>query len=125
MKKRNQNVFIVVLLVFACIITIYSFKITVAGTGNTKKVMIQKLESHRGQSEYYYKPAGDTRLWHLINKYSEFDSENGECHNMSCYTFSSDSVVVINQYNGIQSLNQWDITLNDLLLTANNFNNQY
>lgn len=126
-QTEPKNVFIASLLIFSCIITIYSFTITTTGTGRAAssiRIPVQKLESFSGQSEFYYKPAGDTRIWHVINKYSDFNSGNSDCYNMSDYTFNSDSVFVVNRYAGVQNQNQLDVTSNDFTLIANNFNNK-
>jgi len=125
-ETEPQNVFIVILLVFSCIITIYSFIITTGGiksAGKSTRVPVIKLESFNGQSEFYYKPAGEKRVWHVVNVYSEFNPLNDNFHNMSYYEFNSDSVLVINQYAFMPDQNQQEIgDANDSQI-KNNFNN--
>jgi hypothetical protein len=53
----------------------------------------------------------------------DFNTENGECHNMSYYTFDSDSVLVINQYAIVPDQVRWDVTVTNFLQNVNNFNN--
>lgn len=57
---------------------------------------IRQLE---GTSEFFYKPEGDERVWHVINTYSRFSKESPE-YNSSEYLFTSDSVTVKNHYVG-------------------------
>ena len=59
------------------------------------------LEKLEGVSEFYYKPEGDSRTWHVLNTYTSELSENAPEYNNSEYLFTSDSVTVINNYVGI------------------------
>jgi hypothetical protein len=60
---------------------------------------LSEHESFIGNSEFYLKPAGDDRIWHVINSYiSSGSSDDSEGMNNSCYIFSNDSVLVINKY---------------------------
>jgi hypothetical protein len=70
-----------------------------------------RIESFSGTSEYYLKPAGDNRLWHVINKYGCKDS--GECSlNNSTYIFTADSVTVVNE---IASVPELDVYISGLI----------
>ena len=59
---------------------------------------IQQLE---GTSEFFYKPEGDTRVWHVLNTYSSQFSKDAPEYNVSEYLFTHDSVTVKNHYVGI------------------------
>ena len=61
------------------------------------------LEQLEGVSEFYYKSKDDSRIWHVINKYSSEISGNAPEYNNSSYLFTSDSVMVINEYVGVIS----------------------
>ena len=58
--------------------------------------------SGEGTSEFYYKPENDTRVWHVLNTYSQFSKHAPE-YNFSEYLFTSDSVIVKNHYVGIET----------------------
>lgn len=66
-------------------------------------------------SSFYYKPAGDTRLWHIINKYGSDSNGIFEINN-SAYTFTADSVIVINE---IASMPDWDHYVTGLIFKKN------
>jgi hypothetical protein len=51
-----------------------------------------------GTAEFYIKPEGDSRTWHIINRYlSPSDYGNKEYNNAE-YVFSRDSVTVLNEF---------------------------
>lgn len=83
-------------LLLAVIITGFSVKNST--TKGQDKGDIRQLE---GVSEFYFKPEGDTRTWHVLNTYSSQFSEDAPEYNMSEYLFTSDSVTVKNNYVGI------------------------
>ena len=91
-----------------------------AGTGS--KAFILELESLKGITEFKFIPAGDNRTWHVINKYNVPGSGNGPGYNMATYTFSDDSVYVINEYAGIQDAALWDIGFTGFISLNSNFN---
>lgn len=83
---------------------------------------LPRIEVLNGTTEFYFVPVDDNRLWHVINKYNTESSNDGPCYNMSSYTFSSDSVCVINEYVGLPEGTtgktdgtMWDIGLSGLL----------
>ena len=83
-------------LLLALIITGFSVKKN--SEDSNYKRDIEQLE---GTSEFFYRTAGDTRVWHVINTYtSQFLKDTLE-YNISEYLFTSDSVTVKNQYVGI------------------------
>ena len=55
-----------------------------------------ELNQVEGLSSFYYKPAGDSRLWHVVNKYGKDSIGKYEINN-STYTFTADSVTVVNE----------------------------
>src|SRR4030095_2420221 len=65
---------------------------------NEKLISYELTEkaSLEGSSEFYLKPAGDEKLWHVINTYTS-DTGEDQCNN-SNYLFSGDSVLVVNKY---------------------------
>jgi hypothetical protein len=71
-----------------------------------------RIESFSGNSEYYIRPAGDDRLWHVINKYGSRDSGRECSLNNSTYTFTADSVTVVNE---IASVPELDVYISGLI----------
>lgn len=65
---------------------------------DNEDLFITELHTLSGTSEYYYKPAGESRLWHVVNKYNCSDSATYNSCNNSSYTFTADSVYVVNEY---------------------------
>jgi hypothetical protein len=65
---------------------------------NEPKADLEQLE---GVSEFYFKPEGDSRTWHVSNTYTSELSENAPEYNNSVYLFTSDLVTVTNNYVGI------------------------
>lgn len=55
----------------------------------------------KGTSEFFYKIEGDTRVWHVLNTYSSQFSKDAPEYNVSEYLFTSDSVIVKNNFVGI------------------------
>jgi hypothetical protein len=96
MITKYLNLITLPALLLAVIITGFSVK---KNTEDSKyKGDIRQLE---GASEFYYKPEGDNRTWHVLNTYSSQFSENAPEYNVSEYLFTSDSVTVKNNYVGI------------------------
>lgn len=73
------------------------------------------LEEMEGISAFYYKPAGDTRIWHVVNKYGK-DSNKKFSMNNSTYTFTADSVTVVNE---IASVPDWEPYISGLIFKKN------
>lgn len=131
MKKRKlKNTLIVSALIFSGILTGWRYgesaghRKAAGGSGE----ILPKVESLNGSTEFYFVPAGDGRLWHVINTYSTISSDNGPGYNMSSYTFSADSVYVINEYAGLPDGKAglpdgttWDLSLSGLLSKNVNF----
>ena len=93
-KYLKHITFPVILL--AVIITQFSLN---KNTGDRKhKSDIRHL---KGTSEFFYKPEGDTRVWHVLNTYSSQFTKDAPEYNVSEYLFTSDSVTVRNHYVGI------------------------
>jgi hypothetical protein len=63
-----------------------------AGSGEKSPIRIETLS---GSSEFYFIPAGDNRIWHVVNKYNSPDLKTE--YNLSDYRFSADSVSVVNE----------------------------
>lgn len=101
--KKFKNALVAGVLVFSGILTGWrygeseSHRIAADGLGET----LPRVEGLNGKTEFYFVPSGDSRLWHVINKYNTVSSNDGPGYNMSSYTFSSDSVYVINEYVGM------------------------
>jgi hypothetical protein len=74
-----------------------------------------ELEQVEGISAFYYKPAGDHRIWHVVNKYG-MDSNGKYPMNNSIYTFTADSVTVINE---IASVPDWEPYISGLIFKKN------
>lgn len=74
-----------------------------------------ELKQVEGLSSFYYKPAGDNRLWHVVNKYG-MDTGGKYVLNNSTYTFTADSVTVINE---IASVPDWEPYISGLIFKTN------
>lgn len=124
--SKPEKLSIIIMLALVSFVSIFSFSIITkpVNAENSIRETNHKLECFIGQSEFYYKPAGDTRLWRVINTYYELDSDNNDCHNMSYYEFYSDSVLVINQYVGVPAQDLLEASLSNPLLLADNFSNK-
>lgn len=81
-------------ILLAVIIT--GFTLKKSDNSSFEKQPAAELKQVEFLSSFYYKPAGDTRLWHVINKYGS-DSNGIYVMNNSAYTFTADSVTVINE----------------------------
>jgi hypothetical protein len=51
-----------------------------------------------GISEFFYREDNDGRIWHVINLYSQYEKEDTVEYNNSYYSFSKDTVTVINNF---------------------------
>lgn len=94
-------------------------------TSKQHSISLAEEQSFKGTSEFYFKPAGDERLWHVLNLYSSKPLDDSDCYNNSIYTFSQDYVEVINNYlvipdNGKLS---FDVIGLNLASDVNNFSN--
>lgn len=49
----------------------------------------------KGVSEFFYRENNDSRIWHVVNLYSKDDSAE---YNNSYYSFSKDTVTVVNHF---------------------------
>ena len=123
MKETNpKNVFITVLLVFSCIVTIYSFSITATGINIASggfKATDSIFESLCGTSEFYFIPAGENRVWHVVNKYCTAGSDEEPGLITAEYTFNKDSVTVINVYPGMTATGWQVLSLPGFLVNKN------
>ena len=122
MKNKNKNAAMVIFLFILGFVVIGSLRIEPIA-GKSAKVQVQMMERFSGHSEYYYKPAGDTRIWHVVNIYSELKPMNDNNQNMSFYKFNSDSVLVINQFAVIPDQYQPEIDAANVSKAENNINN--
>ncbi|HEY3250879.1 MAG TPA: hypothetical protein VGK25_07145 [Ignavibacteria bacterium] len=128
--RTVKNFKILTITLAMIVIVAAGFKIVSASkrvTRNGEPVSFQLSEngSFKGSSEFYFKPEGDKRLWHVVNMYSSKPLNDSDYFNNSIYTFSQDSVEVINSYlltpdNGKLS---FDLISLDLASAANNYNN--
>ncbi|NOS84675.1 MAG: hypothetical protein HOP31_06000 [Ignavibacteria bacterium] len=76
---------------------------------------VAELKQVEGLSSFYCKPADDTRLWHVVNKYG-MDSNGKYVMNNSTYTFTADSVTVVNE---IASVPDWEPYISGLIFKKN------
>jgi len=125
MKTTVKNFKIIVAVAVLIAVIALGFKTENASKSPGKQISLNaQRESFTGTSEFYFKPAGDQRLWHVVNVYSSKPLKDSDFCNNSIYTFSKDSVEVINSYlvtaeNG--SLN-FDFIGDDISANVNNFN---
>ncbi|MCC6866795.1 MAG: hypothetical protein IT280_11630 [Ignavibacteria bacterium] len=101
------------LILLAVIIT--GFSLNKSDNSSFERQPAAELKQVEFLSEFYYKPAGDSRLWHVINKYSS-DSNGIYVMNNSAYTFTADSVTVINE---IASVPHWEPYISGLIFKKN------
>jgi len=119
MKTKNlKDEIISIILIISCLIIGCSIGFVTsspksAGSGLRKILPIGVSLS--GKTEFSFVPSDDNRVWHVINKYSPVSSGDGPGYNMSSYTFSSDSVIVINEYVGLPDEKQWDLNLSGII----------
>jgi hypothetical protein len=101
-------------ILLALLITGFSLK-----KSDSRSLYIQSIadsEQVEGISEFYFKPAGDERLWHIINKYGCTNSNGERTLNNSSYTFTSDSVLVVNE---IATVPDWEPYISGLIFKKN------
>ncbi len=89
-----------------------SIEIKPAAELESRELRSAELKSLNGTAEFYFKPAGDTRLWHVTNIYAQADSDEGRTLNNSTYTFTADSVTVVNE---IASVPEWEPYISGLI----------
>jgi hypothetical protein len=113
MKKETfKNLAVMTILLAACIVTGFSSSgVNATYTGNKNSLPVPATETLRGITEFYFKSPGDSRTWHIKNRYINPDSEDKPDYNTSYYSFSADTVTVINEYIGIPEAVQWDLNL--------------
>ncbi len=100
-------------IVIAALITGFSLKKSENNSLERKSVV--DLEQVEGISAFYYKPSGDSRIWHVVNKYG-MGSNGKYVMNNSDYTFTADSVTVINE---IASVPDWESYISGLVFEKN------
>lgn len=101
---KHLKLFMLSSILLAVIVTGVALKNQEVTNVNKQALLeIPVKESLRGTSEFFYKPEGDSRTWHIINKYSSGLSENSKMHNNSEYTFTNECVTVENNYVGINN----------------------
>lgn len=100
-------------ILLAVIIT--GFTLKKSDNSSFEKQPAAELKQVEFLSSFYYKPAGDTRLWHVINKYGN-DSNGIYEMNNSAYSFTADSVTVINE---IASVPGWEPYISGLIFKTN------
>jgi len=101
-------------ILLAVLITGFSLKKSDSSILNREPVA--DLEQAEGISEFYFKPAGDDRLWHVINKYGCTNSDCERTLNNSSYTFTADSVLVVNE---IAEVPEWGPYISGLIFKKN------
>ena len=99
-------------IILVVLITGFSLK---KSDSSLEKQHVADLEQVKGMSEFYYKPAGDTRIWHVVNKYG-MDTNGKNVMNNSTYTFTADSVTVINE---IATVPDWEPYISGLVFKKN------
>lgn len=100
-------------ILLAVIIT--GFTLKKSDNSSFEKQPVAELKQVEFLSSFYYKPAGDTRMWHVINKYGS-DSNGIYEMNNSAYTFTADSVTVINE---IAPVPGWEPYISGLIFKKN------
>lgn len=100
-------------ILLAVIIT--GFTLKKSDNSSFEKQPAAELKQVEFLSSFYYKPAGDTRMWHVINKYGS-DSNGIYEMNNSAYTFTADSVTVINE---IAPVPGWEPYISGLIFKKN------
>ena len=73
-------------------------------------------ERVNGTAEFYFRLPNDSRTWHVINIYNP---ANPESINNSVYTFSGDSVTVINEIAGLPENEIWEPYISGLIFKNN------
>ncbi|MCI0450362.1 MAG: hypothetical protein L0Y79_11375 [Chlorobi bacterium] len=99
-SKLNYEILVVIgSLLLVCILTAFGVSHIKGGTKDLNfeiPVPAAEFENFDGSSEFFLKPAGDQRMWHISNKYVIADSDSGFDCNNSEYLFTADSVRVRN-----------------------------
>lgn len=99
-------------ILLAVLLTGFSQKKSESSTEIQHEAGLNQVE---GISAFYYKRAGDSRIWHVINKYG-MDSNGKYEMNNSTYTFTADSVTVINE---IATVPDWEPYISGLIFKKN------
>lgn len=96
-------------------VLITGFSLKRSENSSFEKQPATSLEEVKGISAFYYRPAGDSRIWHIVNKYGMDQNGKYEMNN-STYTFTSDSVTVVNE---IASVPAWEPYISGLIFKKN------
>jgi hypothetical protein len=116
-NPKFKKVIFAAALLISGLITIGSFNVTTTGSKSASSILetpFLKIGSLSGSTEFYFVPAGDGRLWHIVNNYSTL-SNGKKSHNTSSYLFSKDSVSVKNDFSVIPEMNLQEILSNSLI----------
>jgi hypothetical protein len=81
-----------------------------------KEMMTETGETMKGTAEFYFSPQDENRTWHVINIYNPASSEG---INNSEYTFSADSVTVINEIASPPRKELWELCISGLIFKGN------
>lgn len=87
------------LILIAVLVTGFSInntESTIHGKLSGDELKTENLNPVESVSSYQYKPEGDSRIWRVTNKYGMDSNGKFEINN-SEYTFTADSVTVINE----------------------------
>jgi hypothetical protein len=106
MKSKTKKI-MYAFLAALFILMVSSYGIATSGSHAAGASGAPKLENLNGKSEFYFTPAGDNRVWHIVNKYGSPDSDRGI--NEASYFFTSDSVYVICEYAGITNSSELNL----------------
>ena len=123
-KKHFKNLTIMAVLL-AIVVT--CFKIASASketkdNENKLSLRLSEQESLTGNSEFFFKRAGDDRTWHVINRYSSLPFNDSSFCNNSNYLFTKDSVTMINEYLVVTEDGKLDFNLIGFNPAGNNLN---
>gem|GEM_PF-4301402 len=101
---KNLKLFVLSSILLAVVLTGLSLNAKKDIDVNQPAVLeIPESENFVGTSEFIYKSKDDNRTWHVINRYSSGLTDDLTAYNNSEYTFTKESVTVINNYAGINS----------------------
>lgn len=99
MKTTKTKKLMYTILTALFVLSVSSYGIATSGSHAVQASGAPVLMNLEGKSEFYFTPAGDNRVWHIVNKYGSPDSYRGI--NEANYLFTADSVSVICEYAGI------------------------
>src|SRR5258706_14548662 len=97
--KKTKIIKTLIIPVIICASVLFGWKINKAAQNNIEFSICTveaSMENFNGSSEFFFRPIGDTKSWHIINRYvSQNENDTLECNN-SDYLFSKDLVQVVN-----------------------------